>query len=500
MKTRKKRVRKMDNYAVGSGATGTIKNYMPNPNEVFRQNEIDIDRAKAEAASNPWVVGLDMLGAVTTQVGMSIAGSGAGGEVTGDLPDNAIDVDQNFMDNMDTPDNFMLKGAEVMDTQQRYAATGTDKYGMGTTKGEFEGGELLEYPDGQMEEMTGASHAQGGITKDVPDGTLVHSDFDENSMPGADPKFVKSIMDYLSVDGKTPAEAKKSRMRKLNKVSKKLEEDGSDVVNKETHKRLSEKDAIADEMNFEKQGKVRQMVEAYDYAFGTDEEGIEAFGWGSDAWGVVKKGAVDYAKGFTGGDLMGMAGTIYSGFAGRKNAMDNAATDRPNENLYEGYADEALASIDQAGGMLDTNRALAEKKINLNQNKQINKGRNTARGVNQMRALDANAFVTGNQALDNLYGSFSQMMMENLYKKSQLQATSGQVEAKGATAADIANRMDKDINDSNLAAANQNFATAMQVTGKDLNANKRNTMLTNLTAQLSKHGLKFDGQGNIING
>ena len=257
---------------------------------------------------------------------------------------------------------------------------------------------------------------------------------------------------------------------------------------------------MADKANFEKQGQVRQMVEAYDYAFGTDEEGIKAFGVGSDVWGVAKEGTKKFAKGFTGGDLMGMAGTIYSGFAGRRDAMNNAATDTPNENLYEGFADEAIASVDQAGGVLDTQQALATKQVQLNQNKQLAKGRNSARGVNQMRALDAGAFVQSNQALENIYGSFSKMMMENLYKKSQLQMNKGQVEAQGATAADIANRKDKDINDSNLAAANQNFATSMQVTGKDLNANKTNTMLTNLTAQLSKHGLKFDGQGNIIQG
>lgn len=505
MKTRKKKTRTIKKYAVGSGATGTIKNYMPNPNEVFRQNEINWDKAKAEAHSNPWIRGLDMLGGLTTQVGMSIAGKG-GGESENIDADASLGVPPitSPTQQVDTEFGFDKGKYDWGQSAPQYAGIGTDKKGMETAEGEFEGGELLEYPDGQIEEMSGASHSQGGIVKEVPAGTKVHSDFDESSMPGASPEFVKSIEDYLSVNGKTPAEAKKARMNKIGKVEKKLEKDSSDVVNKETHKRLSQQDALADEINFEKQGKVRQMTEAYKYAFGTDEDGVMSFSAGTSKWGMAwdtaKKGATEYAKGFTGGDLLGLAGTLSSGFAGRKNAMDNAATDTPNENLYKGFADDAIGSIDQAGSILDTQQALAKKQVQLNQNKQLTKGRNSARGVNTMRALDAGAFTQSNQALESIYSNFSGMMMDNLYKKSQAEMSKGQIEAQGATAADLANRQDKDINDSNLAAANQNMATAVQMTGKDLNANKTNRILTTLTGQLSKHGLKFDGKGNIIQG
>jgi hypothetical protein len=48
--------------------------------------------------------------------------------------------------------------------------------------------------------------------------------------------------------------------------------------------------------------------------------------------------------------------------------------------------------------------------------------------------------------------------------------------------------------------AKETMGRALQVTGKDLNDNKTSKILANLTANLSKHGLRFDSQGNIIQG
>ena len=72
----KKPRRKLAKYAMGTGNTGVVKGYMPNPSEVFRQNQIDLNQAKYEAASNPFVQGLELLGGVATQAGLSMASKG----------------------------------------------------------------------------------------------------------------------------------------------------------------------------------------------------------------------------------------------------------------------------------------------------------------------------------------------------------------------------------------------------------------------------------------
>jgi hypothetical protein len=84
-----------------------------------------------------------------------------------------------------------------------------------------------------------------------------------------------------------------------------------------------------------------------------------------------------------------------------------------------------------------------------------------------------------------------------MYKVANFQNVAQEGQMKGATAADLANREDKDANASAIAAANVNLGMGLQQTGKDLNDSKKSQMLTNLTASLSKYGLKWDGT-NIV--
>lgn len=489
-KPRKKR--KMKSYAMGSGNTGVIKNYMPNPNEVFRQDKINADKAISTGASNPFVIGMDILGSMATQMGMGILsqgvsqGKGATPPPTGTAVTGAmVDIAKNKNIDINTGKPM---GKSVIQ-KDRSGAPWTESFAMGTdplgtgAKVNAEKGEVIETPEGEMTELNGKKHKDGGVDIEVPEGTLIFSD-------------------QLVIDGKTPAERKKARENKLSLLLKKVDKDPTDLITKETYKRTKQNFDFEEQSDLMVQGFAKQLDDVT-AAMGTDPAGTYANGTGPD--GVDEEGTFgdqlgQFFGGFTGGDLIGMAGNVYSGLAPLLSAKKNAADNTVNENLFEGFGDEALDTIDQAGSMIQGQQDQAGKAIEVSKNKALTSGRNKARGINQMRAGDLAVNVNANKAMNEMYGDFTKMMMENLYKKSGLQAKVGETEAKGATAADIANRMDADNAATQIGVAQETLGRGIQTIGKDLNANKKNRMLVNLANNLSKHGLKFDNQGNIIEG
>ena len=84
---------------------------------------------------------------------------------------------------------------------------------------ELEGGEMFQVPGmGTGQEVLGPSHAQGGVDMNLPEGTSVYSD-------------------RITVDGKTLADRKKSRDKKISRLDKLLDANPSDQLVKNTAKR-----------------------------------------------------------------------------------------------------------------------------------------------------------------------------------------------------------------------------------------------------------------------
>ena len=456
---------------MGSGNTGVIKGYMPDPSEVFRGNEIDMNKAKHQANSNSFVMGLDILGNTATQFGASMMSQGLSN------PDQ-IKSPEEIQNLIDTESIRGLKADEYGTT---YAAKGSGPKGIQGKKNipiEAEKGEVARNPNtGDAQEIGGKSHEQGGTVGIVKKGTQIFSD-------------------ELKVGGKSMAKREERRTKALAKAEKDLKEDPNNVINKSTYQRILELN------EYEREGDLRlqDAAKKLDESFNIVNEGLEKFSKGNSGVGDASFGelAGDFFGGFTPGDYMGLAGNIYQGVTAIQGARRNAASDTPNENLFEGFGDDAIETIDQASGMLKGQQASQVKNLNASRNSSVARGRNSARGVNQMRAMDLAVDVNHNKALEDMMTNYSKMMMENLFRKSSAQMQIGQVEAQGATNADIANRTDKDNNDSQMSVAQNAMGTAIQQTGKDLNTNKRSRMLDSMADQLSKHGLKILDNGEIV--
>lgn len=169
------------------------------PGTALADNSIRQARALQKAADNPLTQGLDIFGNLALQIGTSKMQEG-------------IDKGQGISESGFNWGNLLSQGVGAAGMLSQMGASGGEFDG----EVELEGGEVIETPDGAMAELTGPSHESGGIDMLLPEGTEVFS------------KRLKGP------DGKTFAERKKSRERKLNKLNRLLEKDPMDSLLKKT--------------------------------------------------------------------------------------------------------------------------------------------------------------------------------------------------------------------------------------------------------------------------
>lgn len=139
-------------------------------------------------------------------------------------------------------------------------ANGTGVNGIPNVPVEVEGEEIIETPNGNVSQMKGAKHENGGIQGLLPEGTKVYSD-------------------RIEVDGKSMQQRKKTRINKENKVDKRLKRNPSDPITRNTKRRLEITNAIEEELDLALQSVVnkRQALETANnqmLANGTGPDGL----------------------------------------------------------------------------------------------------------------------------------------------------------------------------------------------------------------------------------
>ena len=535
MKTRnKKPIRNLAKYAMGSGAGGVIKGYMPDPNEVFAQNNIDIAKAQYEASTNPWIQGAKAVGGLAMGVGMNMF-SNAGG----------------------------IKG---LTTDLKKFGLGTGPMGSEGVAIETEEGEVLEKPNGQVTKEGGQKHTQGGNQKVVAPGTTIFSD-------------------QIMIGGQTMAERKLARERGLAKLTKAVERDASDMLAKNTLKEMSAKYAVEEQQDLEVQEYANQLDETYNYAMGTGKYGVQKFGKGgkvgpdpyvastflnnfgeltpeqiamerlnkvnteierhfgngdlntSNYKGINLKQfepqnqqntptevAISTPSGTPGdaawmaednafweqrakdapavladsananlslGDMLGMGSSLYGGFAALANTKSNRANTKINENEYRDFGIDALKANEDATNFLSGQQEKQLQDVNLASKDAITTNRNSARGVNQNRAMNAGVFVNTNKAKADIYDNFSKQMLTQLNAKAGLENIQDNMVMQGATVAKGLNDEDTDNYYTQLGADKQGLANMGMNLGKNLNVQKGNQDFLDMLPDLSAYGLGY---------
>ena len=561
-----KKPKKLDMYP---GGGKVLNNFIQDPSEAMAQQHIDLAKAQYEAKKDPLVMAGKVAGNAAFQYGMN--NGGFGDSFLGDMANTGLGLGM---------PGFAM-GGNVQ----------------GDVPIEVEKQEVVEAPNGNMMQVDGPSHAQGGVDVNVPEGSMVYSD-------------------RIKVDNKSLAKHVAADTKKLDKAKKALEDNPTDKILKESVTRI--------EANLEKKkAKFQQLQDIFNSNDPSKQsnvpigmEGQQQFMYGGRAkyynGGPVKdfyfgnghgshgdylhyleqanspdtySGSAKFAKdhlakfsptGFaswkhapneelrkrtnriddpyagkmqitdrdktdvyfaskeqkesspnltgastgsgdyymspehnaylkslgitdedtaaslaasvkvdpkkrfngmegmdlTGGDIMGMAGTLYSGIAPMMNTMKNRASDTVNTNMYKDYGKEGMEALSDAErnmrGMFAENTKAIERQGKTSQAQM----RSGARGINQLRAGDIATQQGMNQGKNAAWANFAQQQQQLDLQRVGLENQQDQMVMQGAAAADLANRQDRDNYSTQLGADKSNLGAMMQQMGSNLNQNK----------------------------
>ena len=261
-------------YAAGTGVNG-VKNYIPNPADALAENNKMMAEAEMTAMQNPWLPIVGIAGGLAS----TAIGSGAFNK-PGTTRPAVTTVDAGLT---------MAQGTAALGMQDSEQS-----------QIEVEGGEVMQTPDGQVQELEGAAHEDGGIPlNNVPNGT----DFFSARLKGK--------------DGKTMAERKMAREKKRSNLFDMISTNSTDLAVKNTAQRkmgFLDKEEQEDKQMQEIANQIQQLQQAANnmevadmnpsqeefmygtgsqgmkYAYGTGEEGtpppgfIQGFGVNQDEY------------------------------------------------------------------------------------------------------------------------------------------------------------------------------------------------------------------------
>lgn len=385
---------------------------------------------------------------------------------------------------------------------------------------EVEGNEVIETPDGLVSKVKGPSHANGGVDLNVPDATKIFSD-------------------RLMLDGKTMAERKIQRERGLKRLEKLVEKSPTDSILRQSFKRTKLNADAQEQKDMQIQKVAGSIYEPETFAYGgisrnnpprspystnvfdllhsiNLSNGVvqdnSNYAWDGTVTSANKvPGMTDVATpnpksvqkpntmgGLTVGDWIGLSGNAFNAIAPLMNTLKNAEGAPPNINRFEGFGNDALNANQSVMDILSRNKTNDLSDISTSANSAFLRNRNSAQGVNTLRALDIATQVGKEKAVADANDNFSKQMMGLFGQRAQLENIQDNVVMGGRTAKDTEDKADRDNFYSNIAQNLTNMGTNVQGIGRALNVSHQNKVDANLISQLSQYGLTFDEDGNLV--
>ena len=305
-----------------------------------------------------------------------------------------------------------------------------------------EGNEIVETPNGKISEIKGQSHNEGGVDIEVPKGTEIFS------------KRIKGP------DGKTMAERKKYRELKLSKLQKLYDSNSTDKILKNTLDRTRENFQIQEEQDLQTMEMARQLSLTKKFATG----------------GVVSPLSL--------GDIIGTTGQLISTFKPMQNTIANRAGDIPNINAFKNYGKEGLNKLEESKQYINQIRDSNLQDLELTRASQISRNRNSARGVNTMRALDLSTDLGVNNTKSNIYNQFAQAMQQIYGQEATLENNQDKYVMTYEQQRDENDRKDRDEYYAQMAKDIAAKGKGLQHIGKNVNEIKTRNVTGNLINQI----------------
>jgi hypothetical protein len=198
------------------------------------------------------------------------------------------------------------------------------------------------------------------------------------------------------------------------------------------------------------------------------------------------------------GDAVKLFGNYLGMTSGIKTANEQRATDIPFQNVYKNAGEEAQRMLDNAKQGIETGKAQAIVKANTNARSSKKGARNSARGVNQMRAMDWLYDSALNQQTADIMAKASEQMAGIDVQKSGVSMNADQLKGQGEWQRVVADAAAKDAYYTALGLGRKDFATGVQQSGKDLNDMKQNKVIEGLMKNYGKW-FKGNADGSLAN-
>ena len=427
-------------------AFGGVAMNVATPSEELAKAQRVSQQAHFGAMLDPTVAGLRGVGNMMISTGMSMASKGMS------QSEDMSGIGGFLQDNMGTI-NSLVGAAQ---SASYYHAAG----GVVNSKNiNAEGGEVIETPGGQPQELQGPSHSQGGIDMQVPSGTEIYSDR------------------LVGADGKTMAERKKLREKQISKIEKLLQKNPNDSALKKTLEKIKQNNDFLDKQDLSQMQFVKDLVDHTNKFWsggitgpGDDEDEYE-YGdlinkypvytkginkqfdvWGDEELKPLNTKSMDvilpdrsfnitsemdariknssapqlntttntqqkgfsldnYLGGTTLGDMIGMGANLFGANAQMKNTLANRNATPLEQNAFKNFGDQALKKIQSQYGLLDDIRDNQLQDAERNRQGTIARNNNSARGINTQRALNLATDSSMNELKANIYNQHASNVM-----------------------------------------------------------------------------------------
>lgn len=435
---------KRKKYAVGT----KVNSFIETPTQALNKNALDMDLSMIEGMTNPFANVLDVVGNLAMQSGASVLGGELGNLFGGQnkkIAGDAINIMQDGRGDM-IPDIWK----NLQNNPTVMAAFGGKVPGVPV---EIEGDEVGEMPNGKLFEAEGPSHEQGGIDITLPEGTEMYS------------KRIK-------VDGVSMADRKKKRKKKEVTLEELLNSNKTDKLLKNSLDRTKTTNAKEEKFDTEMQQTIKALLEPK-----TNNKT-------EHKWGDVVKSLTKNS-----GDILGMLGTAYGTFAPMQNTKNMRAGDTPNVNAYENFGVDALKAIEQSKDQVAIGKEDALSDIALTSASQTKRNRNSARGINQSRALDLATSMQDKKAVADVNVNAANILQSIFGQQAQLENQQDSMVMQGEQQKDTADRADRDAFYSQLSGDIANKAQGIMSFADSLNKQSNNKETLNMIAKLKESGI-----------
>lgn len=461
-------------------ALGTPIDYIENPSEEITEHQTNVAEALYEGNSNPLVLGMQALGGMLMETGMS--------------------------------------------SMKQYMANG----GTGQGEVEVEGEEMYETASGEVGKFKGPKHEQGGIDVNLTEPTNVYSDrilIKGKSIAKrkeAREKKLKSLEKKMQDNPKDNAiKNSYNRTKQALELEEKQDLDTQGIISLIAGKQGEAMFGLNGDTNsifdffktiFSKDKSHQGDNPNIDYDaidktidnISTDDidasvNGATEVGRGISSKGLVDDGSTSNQLSKTFGDLLGITGNAVSGLSPLLTTLENRATDTPNINAFENFGEDALDRVDESKSLVDDIKDNALKDVERNAISSKRQSRRSSRSVNTQRATDLVVDQSTNQANEDIYDNYAQQMIGILNSQAQLENQQDQVVQQGEQNRDLADRQDRDNFYTNKSQALASLGQAIQQTGKDLNDSEQQKVIKSILDQMSKYGVTFDSNFQLQN-